>query len=83
MLDWKFLVLHTMQRFSTLAVDWLEDTHGQDWGSGQGTPLPPMGLGLILAQTLYVRLVSWFSTLLQEVFLWELRVSPLTKTQKN
>ena len=24
-----FLVFHTMQKFSTLKVDWLDDTHGQ------------------------------------------------------
>ena len=46
MLDWKlFLLFHTMQKFSTLAVDWLEDTHGRGWGTGQSTPLPPMWPG--------------------------------------
>ena len=43
MLDWKlFLLFHTMQKFSTLAVDWLEDTHEQGWG----TPFAPVWPGL-------------------------------------
>ena len=41
-----FLLLPTMQKFSTIAVDWLEDTHGQGWGTGQRTPLPPVWPGL-------------------------------------
>ena len=40
MLDW--LLFHTKQKFCTLAVDWLEDTHGQGWG----TLLPPVWPGL-------------------------------------
>ena len=83
-LDWKlFLLLHTMQKFSTLAVDWLEDTHGQGWGTGQSTPLPPCGLGSILAQTQYVRVVCWFSTLLQEVIPWALQVPKTNNKNKK
>jgi len=45
-------------------------------------PSHQCGLDKILAQTLYVGLVCWFSTLLQEVIPWVLQVSPLTKNQK-
>ena len=46
-------------------------------------PFHQCGLGWILAQTQYVRLVCWFSTLLQEVIPWVLQVSPLTKNQQR
>ena len=31
-----------MQKLKHFAVDWLEDTHGQGWGTDQSTPLPPV-----------------------------------------
>ena len=75
---------HTIKKFSTLAVDWLEDTHqGRVEALVRALPLHQCGLGSILAQTQYVRLVCWFSTLLQEVIPSVLQVSPLTKNQQQ
>ena len=42
-----FLILHTVQKFSTLAVDWLEDAHGQGCGTTLSSPLPPVWPGLV------------------------------------
>ena len=53
------------------------------WAALRALPFHQCGLGSILAQTLHVGLVCWFSTLLQEVIPWVLQVSPLTKTQKK
>ena len=57
--------------YSTLAVDWLKDTHqGRVEALVWALSFHQCGLDLILAQSLYVMLVCWFSTVLQEVVPW-------------